>query len=565
MKNVATIFLLLICEISVGQKLDNIWVIGGAPAFGDADGYLDFSSGEPIGDSLINAVMPIAITNAGICDTTGNLLFYTNGIWVANRTNDTMLNGYGVTTGYGASYYEISGMGILGGALILPYPAHPNQFYLFDLSTDDSISYRPLRLTYSIIDMTLDSGLGAVIEKNISIIEDTLTLGRLTAVKHADGESWWLISHETKSNKYYRWLITAHSIYGPYSQKIGSKYGTGFTDVSGQSVFSEDGKKFATFGNNFKLDVMDFDRCTGVFSNATTFTFDSNIEFGIGIGCAFSPNGRFVYASSHRRLWQVDLLSDTPANEIDTVGFFDWYYAPFAAYFGLQQLAADNKIYMGAWNGDTVMHVIVSPDEKGAACNFTPHGLHLPVYNGSLPNLVNYELGPLKIYSADAGPDTTINPGDSVMIGSATVDSLKYSWSPISSLNYPHFSHPMAYPDTTTTYYLTIEDTAVISGCNSRVDSVTIFISYPTLSNQSLPFECGIQAQNILSLHEGSGVFKINSEQKVDIEIYNVFGQLLLHTSNYLNDWAPPAAGLYLYKIKCPSGGVIKSKLIAID
>ena len=563
MKTITTVFLLLICQVAFGQTPDNLWVIGGAPAFGDADGYLDFTLGQPIGDTLFNATMPFLVSNACISDSTGDLLFYTNGIWVANNSNDTMQNGYGVTVGFGAAYYESVGMGILQGALILPYPKHKNQYYLFDVSTDDPNSFRPLRLTYCIINMSLDNDLGAVTEKNISMIEDTLTLGRLTAVKHADGESWWLISHETKSKKYYKWLITSDSIYGPYSQEIGSNYGTGYSDISGESVFSRDGKKFATFGNNYKLDVMDFDRCSGEFSNCETYLFTAIPSSpALATGCSFSPSGRFIYAGSQKRLWQVDLLADSPENEIDTVGFYDDYMAPFWAFFGLHQLAPNGKIYMGSWNEDTVMHVINNPDEKGDACNFVPHGLHLPVYNGAIPNFANYDLGALKIFMADAGSDTTIYAGDTVTIGIPGVDSLLYSWAPISTLDHPHSPQPNAFPYTTTTYYLTILDTSIVNGCNTRIDSVTVSVSDPTSSNQYPIASCEMKIPNMLF---GSGVFKINSEQKVDIEIYNLFGQLLLSTSNYQNDWIPPAAGLYLYNIKCPTGGIVKGKLIAID
>ena len=65
--------------------------------------------------------------------------------------------------------------------------------------------------------MNLDSGLGGIVEnkKNIFIIQDTLTLGRLTGVKHANGRDWWIMIHRYYSDEYYKLLVTPDKIYGP--------------------------------------------------------------------------------------------------------------------------------------------------------------------------------------------------------------------------------------------------------------------------------------------------------------------------------------------------------------
>jgi hypothetical protein len=43
-----------------------------------------------------NRKMPFKGTEATICDAQGNFLMSTNGIWIANANNDTMLNGGGL-------------------------------------------------------------------------------------------------------------------------------------------------------------------------------------------------------------------------------------------------------------------------------------------------------------------------------------------------------------------------------------------------------------------------------------------------------------------------------------
>ena len=48
---------------------------------------------------------------------------------------------------------------------------------------------------------------------------------------------------------------------------------------------------------------MDFDRCTGEFSNLIHITINDSMPTG---GCAFSPSGRFLYVSSTNYLYQFD-------------------------------------------------------------------------------------------------------------------------------------------------------------------------------------------------------------------------------------------------------------------
>lgn len=38
-------------------------------------------------------------TQGNICDAQGNFLMSSNGVWIANATNDTMLNGSGLNPG----------------------------------------------------------------------------------------------------------------------------------------------------------------------------------------------------------------------------------------------------------------------------------------------------------------------------------------------------------------------------------------------------------------------------------------------------------------------------------
>ena len=60
--------------------------------------------------------------NASICDSHGDLLFYTNGGWIANSTHDTMMNGNNLVPGTYATNWKHDGFRIPQGAVIVPFP-----------------------------------------------------------------------------------------------------------------------------------------------------------------------------------------------------------------------------------------------------------------------------------------------------------------------------------------------------------------------------------------------------------------------------------------------------------
>ena len=200
-----------------------------------------------------------------------------------------------------------------------------------------------------------------------------------------------VITHLFYNYIYFKLLITPDSILGPFSQKIGSELG--WHDVNGETVFSPDGTKFAMMNASNILDYMEFDRCTGEFFNAQSFEIPDSIGT---YGCSFSPNSRFLYASSKYRLYQYDTWNaDMMANVIQIAEWDSFTELDVPVLFFLHQLGSDGKIYIGPFNGVSYINVINHPDSLGSACNFTPHSIILPQYNNSVPSFPNYDLGPL--------------------------------------------------------------------------------------------------------------------------------------------------------------------------
>ena len=383
------------------QKEDYFWTFGydndtSTMDFGGTN--IDFNFDPPdIYYEFRNLNFDIA--NSSICDSMGELLFYTNGLSISNSNGEIMENGEGLNPDPFRDDWIDDGYPLYQGTLILPFPDNPNLFYLFHeertLTPNDPVhNTKVFSLYYTLVDISTNNGLGSVIEKNIPIIQDTLDYGKITATKHANGKDWWILIPQFDSNRYYRILFTQDGIVSIDSQSIGDFVYAG----AGQAVFSPNGNKYVRYIlkniniGNF-LNIYDFDRCTGLLSNSQQYSI---IDTSYSGGVAISPNSRYLYVPSFRYTYQYDLEANDIEASKDTVAIYDGFVdIVFPTTFFLAQLAPNEKIYINSFSGVRYLHVIHNPDEQGAACNFEQHGVELPTFNdGSMPNFPNYRLGP---------------------------------------------------------------------------------------------------------------------------------------------------------------------------
>ncbi|MBK9732781.1 MAG: T9SS type A sorting domain-containing protein [Chitinophagaceae bacterium] len=397
------------CNDGNAQNRNNVWMMGFD--FDKTQG-LYFSNGN-LDTFTFNKSMFFYFTDASICDTTGELLFYTNGSYIKNRNHDSLWNTADFNPGFVTEEY-IYGLPIPQGALVIPKPEDDKTFYLFHESAEEifpptGYDGQPLELRYSEVDMTLDGGLGGIVadKKKIPIIIDTMTLGRLTACKHANGRDWWVISHEYRTNKYYKLLVNPDGIFGPYEQNIGSPM---IYDIYGYAVFSPDGNWYANLSPKDSVDIQQFDRCTGEFSNQILINVpDSSLI----TSCMFSANSRFLYVIGFLNVFQYDMLaSDIPSSVIH-VATYDTSQTGLPRWFRLSQLAPDNKIYISTSNGTYYLHTINNPDSLGLSCDLVQSSIVLPHFNiTSIPNFPNYDLGPL----INSPCDTLYNSTEDIFI-----------------------------------------------------------------------------------------------------------------------------------------------------
>ena len=313
------------------QYYDNIWLLGydGGSQSPDDDEFgisiLNFNKGELVITSNQEIEMNFNDTNSSICDDNGNLLFYFNGVYVEDSTYHTMLNGDTLNS------WNLFGYDLPQGGLILPFPNHQDQYYL--LHSEEGYIDKPgwylecTGLFYSIIDMAENDGLGEVIQRKVSIINDTLEYGKLTGTRHANGRDWWIIINKSHSNIYYVLLLSDKGLELYNIQEVGIYTPEGL----GQAVLSPNGNTYVKFNvidfqSGAFVDIYDFNRCTGNLSNHRQINIHDQASSG---GVAISPNSRYLYVTTSNFIYQYDLFYGNIDMSKRTVAVYDGYENPF--------------------------------------------------------------------------------------------------------------------------------------------------------------------------------------------------------------------------------------------
>lgn len=386
------LFLILLVSIAYGQGFNHQWLLGNNPFAGFPNGRAFFDSSS---STFISEFRPMSFkgSEANICDADGNFLMSTNGIWIANANNDTMMNGNNLNPSIFTNNWPY-GLPIGYANIFLPLPGDSTKYGLFHSVPWGTAGIAIKGFYQSIIDIVLDNGLGAVILKNDTIMSDTLSWG-VSACKHANGRDWWIITMTDGNPEIYTFLLSPTGIDTVFLQNLGFIANT-YANVS-PLIFSQDGKKMicstpvnqTTSGHVL---ISDFDRCSGIFSNIQSIAISPSSYL---YGLAFSPSGKYAYASSSNYLYQID----TDNWNIDTVANYDGFISPgptcCATTFFNMYLAANGKIYITSGSSVQHIHEMNYPDSAGIICDVQQHSIDLVDYLHlrAVPNHPNYYLG----------------------------------------------------------------------------------------------------------------------------------------------------------------------------
>lgn len=255
------------------QKEANIWY------FGREGTGLNFNTNPP--SVLTNSALSESGGSSSMADVNGNLLFYSDGMIVWNKNHQIMTNGLGLK-------------GWRGGAdnsLIIKYPEKADMFIIFTLGQIGANS----EVCYSIIDMKLSAGLGAVTSKNIQLLKQSSQ--KIAAINHANKRDIWVSIASLLNDTIYSFLVT------PLGVDLNVVINTTgiptlfFTSSAGgeQMKFSSDASKLAiTDHYNGTVIISEFNNSTGIISNRRIVS-----DFKSPNGIEFSPNSQFFYLSDY--------------------------------------------------------------------------------------------------------------------------------------------------------------------------------------------------------------------------------------------------------------------------
>jgi len=271
-----------ISTLTLAQNQYNVWYFGAGPGYHtgnllDPGPGLDFNSGSPV--VLTNSAMGFTEGCATYCNSSGQLLFYTNGTYVWNANHDTMPNGRDLGAHVSSTQNSI----------VIPIAGDTNRYYLF--SNDGAPTGNGTGLHYSIIDMTLSGGSGDVdpAAKAVPLLSNTSE--KLAAARHCNGVDYWVITHLHQTNTYYAYHVSAAGIVNTVITSIGPVDNSG---ASGHIKVSPKNDKISVrINNGSEVDIFDFDNETGVLSNPMVLYTPPAFEW-LG-GTSFSPDGNLFY------------------------------------------------------------------------------------------------------------------------------------------------------------------------------------------------------------------------------------------------------------------------------
>lgn len=337
--------------------------------------HLDWTSGDP--EERENSSMSSDEPTGIAVGSDGQLLFYSNGRQIYNRNHELMLGGASINGDLSSTH-----------SFALQLPGFDSLWYLFypqGMNSSDTYRDTTTKLYYAIVDVEANGGNGEVLAKDIVLLQPTTE--KVAAVKHCNGQDWWVVGHEAGSNRFFSWLLSGEGLSEPIVSAQGESRPIFYSTKAGELNFSSNGTKAAMItgpnvglNNGPLLELFNFDNSTGMFNNPMRLKEGMVEDFYYGL--EFSPNNSYLYYVEYElevgyslSVCQFDVSMDN-ANDILTSEIIVYQTDNPYEDYGALLTAPDGKIY-GANLFDSSFCVIHNPNEKGLLCNFDPYGLEL--------------------------------------------------------------------------------------------------------------------------------------------------------------------------------------------
>ncbi|MFK5856549.1 MAG: PKD domain-containing protein, partial [Bacteroidota bacterium] len=403
MKNIkylSTLLAILIFHNCYSQNEANIWYFG-------SHAGLDFNSGSPV--ALTDGAMDQFEGCASMADSDGDLLFYSDGSVIWNKNHDIMDNGSGLLGDPSSTQ----------SCIFVPKPGAPTLYYIFTVPQRNESNGD---LYYSVVDITLDGGLGSVITKNVFLHSNVTE--RITAVNHSNGTDIWVVTHERENDIFCSFLVTSAGVTPtPIISSTGTVHNSGIYGLNYVGYLkaspSGDFMACAINGDLEKFELFDFDNTTGILTNPIAFD-----GYNRAYGIEFSPLETRLYLGSSPpgKVYQIDLTAGTPTDIVNSsilVGTITG-----SGYIGAIQIGVDAKVYVSVDNSDH-LGVINYPDVLGVGCDFVEEGVSLSgrTAEWGLPTFIQSYFSANITYQNECFGDTTFfTVSSSMSIQSITWD-----------------------------------------------------------------------------------------------------------------------------------------------
>lgn len=311
-------------------------------------GSISFSAGAPVqtntalanqtihGEPAYPGQQPFIHASVSQSDSLGNLLFYSNAVSVWNKNHQKISTG---------PIFGVSDNNASSGTNSTPWPGQPGKYFVS--SVYPNFDGSPSGIRFVVVDVVANT-VSAYQEFQHPQLPNRFSQYS-TVIPHCNGTDYWLIFHgHGTDTRFFSFLVTQTGISATQQPVISA----GFT----QQGYGGDGYQLKSnrLGNRlilsspavsgFGASLYEFDSRTGEVKNERKLPNVAGYN-NIQTGCAFSPNGAYVYILRSSNLttnglpywlFQYD-VTDLRYNIFSAPGFY------FAA---SMQPGPDNNLYI---------------------------------------------------------------------------------------------------------------------------------------------------------------------------------------------------------------------------
>jgi hypothetical protein len=294
---------------------------------------------------------------AAISNFAGNLQLYTNGVLVITGQGKILNPPYTYLKGHQSTTQS---------AVIIKKPASNNIYYIFTADAAEYLDPPNEGIHYSIVDMALNGGDGALTDINIPLLNTASE--KLTATPHANGQDIWVIARGFGNNNFYSWLLTKDGIVDTVITSIGFAPINTNESIGYMRVSPKGNKIVVVYQEKPFFEIYRFDNKSGTMSDRIQIPIDGYYQL---YGVEFSPNGNLLYISNSRTSQDFFTVFQFDISKHDYNSILNSKYQVVndKGNVGALMLGPNNRIYLAAV-GEPHLKAIMNPNNKGPQCSF---------------------------------------------------------------------------------------------------------------------------------------------------------------------------------------------------